>query len=32
MALASEERKNYFDDPFLQVTSAIADCPPQAGR
>ena len=31
MALASEERKNYFDDPFLQVTSAIADCPPQAG-
>ena len=30
-ALASEERANYFDDPFLQVTSAIADCPPQKG-
>jgi osmotically-inducible protein OsmY len=29
MAAAAEERANYFDDPFLQVTSAIADCPPQ---
>src|SRR5947208_5173649 len=28
-AMAAEERANYFDDPFLQVTSAIADCPPQ---
>jgi BON domain len=28
-ALAAEERESYFDDPFLQVTSAIADCPPQ---
>jgi osmotically-inducible protein OsmY len=31
MAAAAEERANYFDDPFLQVTSAIADCPPQQG-
>jgi BON domain len=30
-AMAAEERANYFDDPFLQVTSAIADCPPQPG-
>jgi hypothetical protein len=30
-AIASEDRANYFDDPFLQVTSAIADCPPQQG-
>jgi len=28
-AMAAEERANYFDDPFLQVTSAISDCPPQ---
>ena len=28
-ALPAEERANYFDDPFLQVTGAIADCPPQ---
>jgi hypothetical protein len=31
MALATEERANYFDDPFLQVTSAIADCPTPPG-
>ena len=30
MPLASEQRANRFDDPFLQVTSAIADCPPQS--
>lgn len=30
-ATAAEERANFFDDPFLQVTSAIADCPPQQG-
>jgi hypothetical protein len=28
-ALPAEERASYFDDPFLQVTNAIADCPPQ---
>jgi BON domain len=28
-ALPAGERANYFDDPFLQVTSAIADCPKQ---
>jgi BON domain len=28
-AWAAEERSNYFNDPFLQVTGAIADCPPQ---
>jgi hypothetical protein len=28
-ALPAEERESYFDDPFLQVTGAIADCPPQ---
>jgi hypothetical protein len=27
----SEERANYFDDPFLHVTDGIADCPQQAG-
>jgi hypothetical protein len=27
--LAPDERANRFDDPFLQVTSAVADCPPQ---
>ena len=26
-----EERANFFDDPFLQVTAAIADCPKQPG-
>jgi hypothetical protein len=30
-AMPAEQRANYFDDPFLQVTSAIADCPPQQG-
>src|SRR5258705_2262243 len=30
-AMADEERANYFDDPFLQVTSAISDCPAQPG-
>jgi hypothetical protein len=30
-ALAAEERANYFDDPFLQVTGAIADCPTPQG-
>lgn len=28
-AMSTEERASYFDDPFLQVTSAIPDCPPQ---
>jgi len=28
---APAERANRFDDPFLQVTGAIADCPPQSG-
>jgi hypothetical protein len=28
---AAEERENYFGDPFLQVTHAIAECPPQEG-
>ena len=26
-AACAQERKNWFDDPFLQVTSAIAACP-----
>jgi len=30
-APAAEDRANYFDDPFLQVTSAIQACPPQQG-
>ena len=30
-ASASEDRANRFNDPFLQVTGAIADCPPQRG-
>jgi BON domain len=30
-ATAAEQRANYFDDPFLQVTHAIAECPPQEG-
>lgn len=25
-SIAAEERKNYFNDPFLQVTNGIADC------
>lgn len=28
---AGEERRNYFDDPFLQVTAALAQCPTQEG-
>ena len=28
-AISAEERANYFDDPFLQVTNGIPDCPPQ---
>jgi len=28
-ASATDERANYFEDPFLQVTHAIADCPAQ---
>ena len=31
MALPQEERANFFGDPFLQVTSGIADCPQQQG-
>jgi hypothetical protein len=27
----AQERKNYFDDPFVQVTSGIADCPVPPG-
>jgi hypothetical protein len=31
LASSAEERKNYFNDPFEQVTSGIANCPvPQA--
>ena len=30
-AQTTEERRNWFDDPFFQVTAAIADCPPPAG-
>lgn len=28
---AAQERKNFFDDPFLQVTSAVAGCPAPEG-
>ena len=28
---ADETLQNYFNDPFLQVTSAMASCPPQLG-
>jgi hypothetical protein len=28
-AMPAEERAHYFDDPFVQVTGAIPDCPPQ---
>jgi osmotically-inducible protein OsmY len=31
LAASAEERKNYFNDPFLQVTSGIADCPVPEG-
>ena len=27
----AQERKNYFDDPFVQVTAALAGCPVPAG-
>ena len=30
-AFAADDRANWFDDPFVQVTAAIKDCPPQAG-
>jgi hypothetical protein len=30
-ALSNEERANYFDDPFVPITSAIANCPRQEG-
>lgn len=30
-AAAQEDRDNHFNDPFVQVTSAIADCPAPAG-
>lgn len=30
-AWAATSRKNYFDDPFVQVTSGVADCPVPAG-
>ena len=28
---ADEARRNYFDDPFVQVTAGMPDCPPQEG-
>lgn len=28
---AAQERKNFFDDPFLRVTSAVAGCPVPEG-
>lgn len=28
---AVDERANCFDDPFVQVTDGLPDCPPQAG-
>jgi BON domain len=31
VAHAADELRNWFDDPFFQVTSALADCPPPAG-
>jgi hypothetical protein len=31
LRLYAEERANYFDDPFLQVSSGIADCPVPSG-
>lgn len=30
-AAPAEKRANYFNDPFLQVTRAIVDCPSQQG-
>lgn len=29
--VAAEDQGNLFDDPFVQVTAAIASCPPQHG-
>ncbi len=31
MGHAEEERRNYFDDPFLQVTNGLPNCPTQKG-
>lgn len=28
---ADEERRNYFDDPFVQVSDGLPGCPPQKG-
>jgi len=28
-ATPADERTNYFGDPFIQITAAIANCPPQ---
>jgi hypothetical protein len=28
---AAEEPRNWFDDPFFQISSAVADCPEPAG-
>jgi hypothetical protein len=30
-AAAAEEPRNWFDDPFLQVSAAVPECPPPAG-
>jgi fermentation-respiration switch protein FrsA (DUF1100 family) len=30
-AQTSDERRNWFDDPFFQMTAALADCPLPAG-
>jgi hypothetical protein len=30
-AVAQDERRNYFDDPFVQVTAGLADCPVPQG-
>jgi hypothetical protein len=31
LPLRAEEKANYFDDPFLQVTSGVSGCPVPAG-
>jgi len=31
LAQAAPERRNWFDDPFFRIASAIADCPEPAG-
>jgi osmotically-inducible protein OsmY len=31
LRLGAEDKANYFDDPFLQVTSGIGDCPVPPG-